>query len=212
MSCSRCLLLATIVSFLMFDMMGATGTPNDEASHTSGPRASTMTVEMLGTVDAVNDPTHILDGSVTVGTDIRVVYQMSTDVLPDPFSQPHMADYCGAIKPGTLRLQVGGYSLHNAAGRVQVTMVDGGTNADGLFDGWYVYAPKPRVQGLGIREDFTIFLSLYDGTAQALDSTALVPLPSLEAWSSARIGVSRTDTTGSQLFIAGEITSIRAAD
>lgn len=212
MSCSRCLLLATIVSFLMFDMMGATGTPKDEASRPSGPRASTMTVEMLGTVDAVNDPTHILDGSVIVGTDIRVVYQMSTDASPDPFSQPHMADYWSAIKPGALRLQVGGYSLQNAADRVQVTMVDAGTNADGLFDGWYVYAPKPRVRGLGIREDFTIFLSLYDGTAQALDSTALVPLPSLEAWSSARIGVSRTDTTGSQLFIAGEIISIRAVD
>jgi hypothetical protein len=200
------------VSFLMFDMKGATGSPNDETSRPFGPRASTMTVEMLGTVDAVNDPTHILDGSVTVGTDIRVVYRMFTDASPAPFSQPHMADYWGAIKPAALRLQVGGYSLQSGPGRIQVTMVDGGTNADGLFDGWYVYAPKRRVRGLDRREDFTIFLSLYDATAQALDSTALVPLPSLEAWSEARIGMSRTDTTGAHLFIAGEIISIRAVD
>lgn len=212
MSRSHCLVLAAIVSLLVFDMTGATGSPEDEAIRQSWPRASTVTVEVLGTVDAVYDPTQILDESVAVGSDIRVVYEMSPDASPDPFSQPHMADYWGAIKPGALRLQVGGYSLHNAADRVQVTMVDGGTNADGLFDGWYVYASKPRVRGLGVREDLTIFLALYDGTAQALDSTALVPLPSLEAWPTVRIGVSRTGTTGQGLFIAGEITSIRAVD
>jgi hypothetical protein len=47
-------------------------------------------------------------------------------------------------------------------------------------------------------------------------STALVPVPSLQAWPEARIGVSRTVTresgTCEALFIAGRITGIRAVD
>jgi len=211
---SRSIVLAAIVSLLTFDMMGAREAPEDDMLRRSSPRA--VTVEMLGTVDAVNDPTHILDESVAIGAAIRVVYKISPDTSPDPFSQPHMADYWGAIGSRALRVQVGRFSLRNAADRVQVTMVDGGTNADGLFDGWYVYAPKPRVLGLGVREDLTIFLGLYDGTALALDSPALVPVPSLDAWPSARIGVSREVTNGSRtyqvLFIAGEITSIRVVN
>ena len=216
MSRSRWLVLAAIVSFLMVDMTGASGSPGPNPSRRTWPRASPVTVEVLGTVDAVNDPTDLLDGSVVVGGAISVLYQISPDASPDPFSQPAMADYWGAIGPRGLSLKVGSYLLHNGPNRVQVTMVDGGTYADGLFDGWYVWAPNPRVRQRAIQADLTIFLALYDGTAEALGSTALVPMPSLEAWPGARIGVSRSVTTGlvtyQDLFIAGEITSIRAVD
>jgi hypothetical protein len=86
MSRSRFLLLATIVSLLM--------------SRPSWPRPAGVTVEMLGIVDAVDDPTHILDGSVVVGTAIRALYRVSLNASPEPFSQPNSADYWGAIRRG----------------------------------------------------------------------------------------------------------------
>jgi len=213
----RCLARIAIASFLMLGGAGATALPGEEPSRPSPspspPKPSPVSVEVLGTVDAVNDPAGLLDESVVVGSDISVLYEIRPDASPDPASQPNMADYLGAIRPGDIQLKVGRYSFREHPERVQVTMVDGGTNAEGLFDGWYVYAPNPGTRLLGARHDLTIFLSLFDGTAQALGSTALVPVPSLEAWSEARIGVSRTVTTASatreEQFIAGKITSIR---
>ena len=207
----RCLALVAIASFLTFGGVGATAPPGEEPSRPSPP-PSPVTVEVLGTVDALNDPAGLLDETVVVGSDISALYEMRPDASPDPASQPNMADYWSAIRPGDLQLKVGRYTFRERPDRVQVTMVDGGTNADGLFDGWYVYAPNPGVRLVG-KHDLTIFLSFFDATARALDSTALVPVPSLEAWSSARIGVSRTVTTESgtreEQFIAGKITSIR---
>lgn len=175
-------------------------------------------VEFIGIVDATNDSDNLLDGSVSIGSVISGSYRMKINAEKHKYSQPNSGTYFRAIGKGDLQLLVGEFSFSSSGYDPdtvmnQVTMKNGGTNADGLYDGWYVYSNYPETSSSNFTDQrLTIFLSLYDKTANALSSTELVSIPKLGDWGEARIGVSRfvTDETGtrSSLFIAGKITKI----
>ncbi len=171
-------------------------------------KPTTVTVEVKGTVDGIDNSLGLLDNSVFTGATITAIYKINLAASASPYSQPHMADYFDAFGANDVSITVGNYSFKSGAS-TQLTMVDGATNADGLFDGWYLYLPSSIVSGPTISANLTGFISLYDPSASALSSTALLPVPDLISWSSNRIGVSRDDSSGSHLFIVGEITELK---
>lgn len=166
-----------------------------------------VSVTFQGTVDGVEDPLDLLDGSVVIGSPISGLYHMKTSAQPAPGSPSHNSSYFDAIGIDDLEITVGHYIFkpgNTYSFAVQVGITNGGTNADGGYDGWNLWIPAPRVIGPTISADLAAFLTLYDPTENALSSTTLVPVPTLADWAQKRIGVAR----GSNLFIVGELQTI----
>jgi hypothetical protein len=198
------LITCAVITYLLISLIGCKHIIDSDQTQ-SDPNI--IIVAVKGTVDAIDNSLGLLDSSVSKGSSITAVYKLKVAATPSPYSQPHSTDYLDAFEANAVVITVGNYTFKSGP-LTQLTMVDGGTSADGIYDGWYVYLPSSTVVGPAINANLTGFINLYDPSAAALSSTALLPVPKLKSWSSKRIGIARQDDRGSHLFIAGEITEL----
>ncbi len=196
------------IAYLMFGLAGCKDKQNTIQPAIQPSQSNTVTVAVKGIVDAVDNSLGLLDNSVKKGTTITAIYKLNPSATPSAYSQPNASDYYDAFGAGDVAITVGNYTFKSGMSN-QLSMVNGGTSAGGLYDGWNIYLPSSLVEGPPINANMRGFISLYDPSATALSSTSLVPVPSLASWSSKRIGVGREDNDGVHLFIAGKITEIK---
>jgi len=166
-----------------------------------------ITVAIKGIVDDVDNSLGLLDNSVKKGTPITAIYKLNPSATPSAYSQPNASDYYDAFGAGDVAITIGNYTFKSGMS-TQLSMVNGGTNASGLYDAWNMDLPSVLVDGPAVDAKLRGFIRLLDPSATALSSTSMVPVPSLASWSVKRIGVGREDSKGIHLFIAGKITEI----
>ncbi|HWR58408.1 MAG TPA: hypothetical protein VN328_05935 [Thermodesulfovibrionales bacterium] len=203
------IMLCAFIAYLMFGLTGCKDRQNTVQpipAYQPSP-SNTVTVVVKGIVDAVDNSLGLLDNSVKKGTAITAIYKLNLSAAPSAYSQPNASDYYDAFGAGDVAITIGNYTFKSGLS-TQLSMVNGGANADGQYDGWYIYMPSSLVDGPAIDAKMRGFISLHDPSATALSSTGLVPVPSPASWSIKRIGVGREDNSGVHLFIAGKITEI----
>lgn len=172
--------------------------------------ADTITVEVSGTVDYVNDHNNILGGTFQVGQPVSGTYTYDTNVVDqDPSSEYGRYEQNPADL--AIQLDVGGTSVGTNAQPTSAAFAIVDVADSPWYDGLHIASldnNKPLPSGASVDH---IGFDFYDPTGAALASDAIVTTaPSLEAFQDANIHIGGQDTwSGGWYDLSVKISAVR---
>lgn len=190
-------------------------TAQDQAGP-SVPANEHYSVSFSGVVDAIDEKSNLLDGSVTKGTEISGHYCINTDDINKINRDQNQTIFHDAVGIDCFEMRIGNYTFRpekKADYVSRLTIADNLKSFNDTVDFWSLDIPSVQVIDNEIKDELGAYIHFSDIKGDALKSKDFVPSPNLPDFTSRRVGISRMKSTRkgttNTFLITGEITSMR---